>query len=537
LLNCWNNWSVAVVNYETFCQIRDHLGRQQLTVAQTARALGLHPRTVAKWADVEQFRARAGVPRASKLDAFKGRIVRWLDAHPYSAQQIFQRLCEVGYDGGLTIVKHYVQCIRPCHYEPVLKLDFAAGECGTIAVGSTRRRLSLTEMRRAHWLEWLYLLERDQLPPVNAIDEQVRRDLLHRLNSTKGFGRQKALVVLAHQDSFSVATISRCLGVSRITIIRYLEKYRLGGVGQLFRRKQCPLKSNDEALKMAVFALLHEPPSLSNINRTTWKMDDFHKILAERGNFASKDVIRCIVKEAGFKWRKARTVLTSSDPEYREKIDRVHRVLANLRDDERFFSIDEFGPFAIKMTGGRVLCAPGIQPTVPQWQKSKGSIIMTAALELSRNHVTHFYSEAKNTDEMIKMTEILIDQYQDTGKLYLSWDAASWHISKALIKFIDEHNAVAKWADLPQIEAVPLPAGAQFLNVIESVFSGMARAIVHNSNYASKAEATEAMDRYFNERNQHFEEHPQRAGDKIWRLERTSATFHPSNNCKDPAYR
>ena len=30
-----------MVDYETFCRIRDHLVRQQLTVAQTARALGL----------------------------------------------------------------------------------------------------------------------------------------------------------------------------------------------------------------------------------------------------------------------------------------------------------------------------------------------------------------------------------------------------------------------------------------------------------------------------------------------------------------
>jgi transposase len=138
-----------VVDYETFCQIRDHLGRQQLTVAQTARALGLHPRTVAKWAD-EQFRARAGVARPSKLDAFKAQIVRWLDAHPYSAQQIFQRLGEAGYEGGISIVKDYVHRIRPRHQQAFLKLDFAPGEAaqvdwgewGTIAVGSTRRRLS-----------------------------------------------------------------------------------------------------------------------------------------------------------------------------------------------------------------------------------------------------------------------------------------------------------------------------------------------------------------------------------------------------------
>jgi hypothetical protein len=42
---------------------------------------------------------------------------------------------------------------------------------------------------------------------------------------------------------------------------------------------------------------------------------------------------------------------------------------------------------------------------------------------------------------------------------------------------------------------MPLPAGAQFLNVIESVFSGMARAIIHNSDYPSPIAATEAIDR------------------------------------------
>ena len=47
-----------MVDYETFCQIRDHLVRQQLSVAQTARALDLDTRTVAKWVEVEQFRDR-----------------------------------------------------------------------------------------------------------------------------------------------------------------------------------------------------------------------------------------------------------------------------------------------------------------------------------------------------------------------------------------------------------------------------------------------------------------------------------------------
>jgi len=144
-----------VLDYETYCQIRDHLGRQQLTVTQTATALKLDPRTVAKWRDAE-FRPRAApaVRRASKLDPFKGQIVRWLDTHPYSAQQILQRLREMGFDGGRSIVKEYVARIRPTPKPAFLKLDFEPGECaqvdwgewGTIGVGNTRRRLSLFVM-------------------------------------------------------------------------------------------------------------------------------------------------------------------------------------------------------------------------------------------------------------------------------------------------------------------------------------------------------------------------------------------------------
>lgn len=143
-----------MIDYETYCRIHDHLQRQHLTFAQTARALGLHPQTVAKWAAIKQFRPRLSSARTSLLDPFKAQIVRWLESHPYSAQQIFQRLREAGFAGGTTIVKDYVRRIRPRPREAYLTLQFAAGECaqidwgefGTIAVGATRRRLSFFVM-------------------------------------------------------------------------------------------------------------------------------------------------------------------------------------------------------------------------------------------------------------------------------------------------------------------------------------------------------------------------------------------------------
>jgi hypothetical protein len=79
----------------------------------------------------------------------------------------------------------------------------------------------------------------------------------------------------------------------------------------------------------------------------------------------------------------------------------------------------------------------------------------------------------------------------------------------------------------------PLPAGAQFLNVIESVFSGMAKAVLHNSDYQSVSECKKAIDLYFSERNRNFINNPKRAGKKIWGDELVKPVFKESNICKD----
>ncbi|HMB05807.1 MAG TPA: hypothetical protein VKP69_18980, partial [Isosphaeraceae bacterium] len=79
----------------------------------------------------------------------------------------------------------------------------------------------------------------------------------------------------------------------------------------------------------------------------------------------------------------------------------------------------------------------------------------------------------------------------------------------------------------------PLPSCAQFLNVIESVFSGMARAIIHNSDYDSLAACKAAIDRHFAERNAFFQANPKKAGRIIWGKEITPSTFSPANNCKN----
>ena len=227
-----------MLDYATFCQIRDHIVRQQLTVIQTARALALDSRTVAKWASVEQFHPRAGVARTSKLDPFKGQIVRWLDSHPYSAQQIFQRLREASYDGGISIVKAYVQRIRPRPVQAFLKLDFAAGECaqvdwgefGSIAAGSTQRRLSFFLMVLCHsrrmYLEF-------------TVSQQMEFFLSCHENAFAAFGGVPARIMV---DNLKSAVLQRLVGAAPVFNPKYLDFSRHWG----FEISPCNVRSGNE---------------------------------------------------------------------------------------------------------------------------------------------------------------------------------------------------------------------------------------------------------------------------------------------------
>ncbi len=121
---------------------------------------------------------------------------------------------------------------------------------------------------------------------------------------------------------------------------------------------------------------------------------------------------------------------------------------------------------------------------------------------------------------MFDLLEILFNQYHSKRKLYVTWDAVAWHNSAALLDALDHFNEMTiQSSDGPTIELVPLPTSAQFLNVIEGVFSGMKRAVVDNSDYPSTTEMKQTISRHFVERNEHFQNNPSRVGKTIWDLD------------------
>lgn len=373
----------------------------------------------------------------------------------------------------------------------------------------------------------------------SVIPVQDIRELYEAIISKPLKVKNRATIILSYAKGIDIAFISKYFFVSARTTNDLIERYKCNGVQQSIFNKKRGFKYERPEYIDKVFTILHAPPSSYGFNRTSWRKEDIKEVMTSEGMPIDKNGIGKIIKNAGYSYRKAKITLTSNDPNYKEKLAGITKILSGLKENEKFFSIDEYGPFAIKIQGGRSLVPAGTYKSVPQWQKNKGSLILTAALELSTNQITHFYSEKKNTEEMIKLLYILLKKYSDEKTIYFSWDAASWHASKALNTAVDKINSpeYRKVHKCPDIVLAPLPTCAQFLNVIESVFSGMARAIIHNSNYQSVDECKDAIDKYYKERNDRFLKKPKRAGNKIWGKERVKASFSESNNCKDPKYR
>ncbi len=208
-----------MIDFELFSTIRNYHEQKGLSANQIADELGLDPRTVSKWLQEKRFRERAPVMRPSKLDPFKGAIVRMLEAHQYSAAQILQRIREEGFKGGYTIVKEYVHKVRPKRGPAFLKLAFAPGECaqvdwgslGTIRTGESSRRLSFFVMvlcySRMMYLEF-------------TVSQTMEHWLACHQNAFDAFGSVPGKIMV---DNLKSAVLNRIVGHAPVFNPKYLD--------------------------------------------------------------------------------------------------------------------------------------------------------------------------------------------------------------------------------------------------------------------------------------------------------------------------
>jgi transposase len=290
-----------------------------------------------------------------------------------------------------------------------------------------------------------------------------------------------------------------------------------------------------EQKRQRILEIVHDRPNSFGINRSNWNLPALAIAYCQKYHEKlSQSTARRFLRQSDYRMKKARKVLSSPDPKYREKVELLLQTLHGLKSDELFFFVDELGPLRVKQYGGRMFAGKTERCSIPQVQLNRGAITMAGALSATTNQMTWVYGPSKNTSTMIALLEILFNQHNSVARLYITWDAASWHRSGALVEWLDAFNEKTRQSRAgPLIYLVPLPTSSQFLDVIEAVFGGMKKAVIHHSNYDSETDMKKAISRHFLERNAYFLDNPKRAGQKIWQLD----FFTDYNNIRYGDYR
>lgn len=150
-----------MITIETWAYIRRLHLQDGLGISAIARELGLDRKTVRRAIRTDNFLAvkQQGRSRSSKLDPFKSAIDRLLAKTPHlSGVRILEKLRQLGYTGGKSILNEYLVTLPQRQEEVYLRIETGPGEqaqcdwgqCGALVLGKTKRLLSCFVMTLAY---------------------------------------------------------------------------------------------------------------------------------------------------------------------------------------------------------------------------------------------------------------------------------------------------------------------------------------------------------------------------------------------------
>jgi Transposase and inactivated derivatives len=117
-----------MLKVEEWLLIRD-LYSQGFSISEISRQTGFDRKTIRKYLKIKTLPGPQKRPgRKSKLDPFKPYILEKLKVGPYTAARLYREIKEMGFDGGKTIVKDFIQKVRPIQVVPaVLRYETKPG--------------------------------------------------------------------------------------------------------------------------------------------------------------------------------------------------------------------------------------------------------------------------------------------------------------------------------------------------------------------------------------------------------------------------
>jgi transposase len=306
---------------------------------------------------------------------------------------------------------------------------------------------------------------------------------------------RRALVVLASAGGNDVAAIAKLVQTSPDRVREMIHRFNEKGLSSLdpMWAGGRPRRITTTERAIIVSSATARPASLGQ-PFTRWSIRKLERYLATRPRrdrvVVSRERLRQILAEEEITFQATKTWKESPDPLREEKLARIEHVLEYCRD--RTFSLDEFGPLAIKPEGGQAW-APRSKPQRlrANYHKPHGTRQLFAWYSVGDDRLAGRIERRKGAAPTLRALQAIRALRPDGKTIYVILDNLNHHRGKDL----------RQWCADNAVELCFTPTYASWANPIEAHFGPLREFTLNNSDYPDHPELNKAIRKYLRWRN------------------------------------
>ena len=320
---------------------------------------------------------------------------------------------------------------------------------------------------------------------------------------------QRANILLRYSEGKLVTDIEKMVHVSRPTIYKWIEKALAMGIDEGLKDKYHRPKEPviTEEAKAWIVNLACKRPTDYGYAAEVWTRSALAEHARKYGPAAGHDCLKKAVKatiqrilnEHPVRPHKIAYYLERRDPDFEKKMEEVLCVYKEVALQNEAaqpgdvssiitVSIDEKpGVQAIKNVAPDIMPEPGKQSRIMRDYEYKrlGTVSILAALDLHDGHVIAQVHDKHRSCEFIALLKEMDMYYPAESTIRIILDNHSAHISKETMKYLASRPG--------RFTYVHTPKHGSWLNLVETLFSKMARTFLKHIRVQSKGELKERI--------------------------------------------
>ena len=287
--------------------------------------------------------------------------------------------------------------------------------------------------------------------------------------------RQRAAIVLASATGLSAAQVASALLTDESHVREVIHAFNERGFDSLTPnwRGGRPRRLGDEE-RSRIVAVAGARPDRQGVPLTRWSLRRLASHLAAEGISVSPAHLGRVLTESGLSFQRTRSWKASPDPAYEQKAARILALCQEPPRDGVVIAFDEMGPLSLRPEQG---CgwAPRMRPERRRatYTRRQGVRQLFAAYDVHADYLRARLRPRKSGADVLAFMRAIRAGYPRRRRIYWIQDNLSCHWTPD----------IRAWAQANNVELVPTPTYASYLNPVECHFHPISEFVVKNADY------------------------------------------------------